>query len=135
MHARAIFGAQPAFTPLVTNYSVMEAADQPTVEIMAVANDSAAQVKINGITKDPQTGKWPPLPIAEGRNTTVVVSVLTNHGKASANMLYFVNISRPWNPKADSSLKAIEVDANLPQSNRATLKPAFDPLGTLYTVR
>lgn len=102
---------------------------------MAVANDSSAQVKINGVQKDEETGKWNPLPIAAGRNTTVVVSVLTNHGKASANMLYFVNITRAFNRFSDSTLKTLELDADQPRTNRATLTPAFSPFVTLYRVR
>ncbi len=132
---RAVFAAQPAFKPLVTNYSIMDAADVASFQFMAVANDSAAQVKINGVMADPESGKWPPLPIAAGRNTTAVISVLTNHGQASANKLYFVNISRAWDQREDSSLKMLEVDANLPEANRATMKPAFSPLNTKYSVR
>eukprot|EP01046_Picozoa_sp_COSAG06_P027610 COSAG06_NODE_2449_length_6862_cov_2.084726_5_plen_226_part_00 len=126
---------QPAFKPSIANYSILEGAEVATVEIMAVANDSAAQVKINGREKDKETGKWPPIPIAAGRNTTAVVSVLTNHGQASANKLYFVNITRPWNPLSDSSLKMLAVDADQPPANRAKLRPVFNPLINLYQVR
>lgn len=61
----------PAFKPLVLTYAADEGPEQATIAINAVANDTDAQVKINGRLADRTTGKWPPVPIASGRTTTV----------------------------------------------------------------
>ena len=57
-HTCAVFGVQPAFKPLVTNYSIMEKGDVAAVNIVAVANDSAAQVKINGMVNIDGCLRW-----------------------------------------------------------------------------
>ena len=71
----------PTFSPLTTGYAVAEDPAVPTVQLTAVANDSAASVAVNGVASTRKGNDQIAVTMNATRNTTAKVLVTSADGK------------------------------------------------------